>query len=152
MTMLVTVAMAIDAVGVAPRAPAVESAPDDLHPNLVRADAFAVAGSGDRIEQDVSTQPGADYRLEFDYAEHPLGAPGAAAFDVTFGPSTLSVPVPIGAPTQHRFAVLVAPAIEGLTRLTVTAVDPGPGPRTFPEHITVRRMRGMTNAARNSGY
>jgi hypothetical protein len=138
--MLVTVGMAIAAVGVAPDALAVESAPDDLHPNLVRADAFTVVGSGDRIEQDVSTQPGAQYRLDFDYAEHPLGAPGAAAFDITFGTTTLSVPVPIGAPTLRLFTALSAPAIDGLTRLTLTAVDPGPGPRTFPEHIAVRRL------------
>ncbi|HEX3829961.1 MAG TPA: hypothetical protein VHV82_22075 [Sporichthyaceae bacterium] len=139
-TMLITVGMALAAVGVAPDARAVQSSPDDLHPNLVRADAFTVAGSGDRIDQDVSTQPGAEYRLSFDYAEHPLGAPGAASFDITFGATTLSVPVPIGAPAHRQFVALVAPAISGLTRLTVAAVDPGLGARTFPEHIAVHRL------------
>jgi hypothetical protein len=111
-----------------------------MHPNLVRTAEFTADHSGVSIEQDVPTQPGATYRLSFDYAEHPLGSPGAAAFDITFGTTTLSVPVPIGAAGRRRFTSVEAPAIDGLTRLTFTQVAPGLGAGAFPDHVVVRRV------------
>ena|ERR1700761_9324227 len=138
---LVSTGMAVAVGAGTPAARAADSGWDDLHPNLIRADAFTVVPAGAGTEQDVTTRPGGEYRLTFDYAEHPLGEPGAAAFDITFGTTTLTVPVPIGPVTHRHVATLVAPALGTVTRLTVTAVDPSPGPGGFPGRITVRSLR-----------